>query len=520
MVNPSDNNVEKVEFLEPKNPLDPIVVFDPEFETTPIAMPYNESDISELTTNGDSVNYLKVNGVMIPLIKLNNKILEPNRLYSAIISLKEFLPKIELTVNDDEKNIQATDVPGMNNEITVVMIAPVNGANKKISMDFYITDCKFNQDNTVTYIGEYKCNGLKQTKYTQIGEEKLSTYEMLEYIAKDLKLGFAVSNGCKDINDKKWRQLYSKSYKDYILLQMKYAGLDEDSIFDTWIDEFGYLVLVNVSNIMSEEIDSKQLSIKVITGQPNTLPETGTPPQNVEEVYRIITNSSAVPGAHNLKISDYHSSVDNNRILNKGNLNKYYYLSSPCDENIISQEQVQVLENSIDGIEGIEDYQYENIEFIGTNQYESDDDFCPKYQNELITNFYNKLNAKTLEVILEDANYSLQRGMLVEVIIEEHDVKNKQFIANNMTNVLQTGKDTEEDRDIPSETFEQRSMIMDENNGMMNPALSGIYYINGIEFMYLAHLQRIQQVLFLVKKGLQNNLNNKYTSVKINLNQK
>ena len=276
----NENIPEKIEFVEPKNPLDPIVIFDPKIEITPVAMPYTGSDESEQTSNGDPINYLKVNGVTIPILKLNNKVLEPNKIYDLTISIDKFLPTIELTVDDETKNIQGTDVPGMNNEITVIMIAPVNGANKKISMNFYIVDCKFNQDNTVTYTGEYKCNELKQKKYTQIGDSKLSTYEMLEKIAKECKLGFAASDKCKEIEDKKWRQIYSQTYKDYISQELLYSGLDEYSIFDAWIDEFGYLVLVNISHIMSEEINPSQLSIKVISGQPNTLPNTGIPEQN------------------------------------------------------------------------------------------------------------------------------------------------------------------------------------------------------------------------------------------------
>ena len=60
--------------------------------------------------------------------------------------------------------------------------------------------------------------------------------------------------------------------------------------------------------------------------------------QSVEEIYRIITNSQESP-ASNLMITEYHIFVDNSTIMNKGTLNRYYYLNSPCDQNLISQEQ-------------------------------------------------------------------------------------------------------------------------------------------------------------------------------------
>ena len=501
-----------IEFIEPKNPLDPIVVFDPEFEFSTVVMPYNYDDESEVGDNGDTTSTLKVNGILVPILKVNNKIIMPQKVYDLTIYIKDFLPTIVLKIDDPDKNIQATDVPGMNNVITVIMTAPVDGANKKISMDFYITDCKFDEDDTVTYYGEYKCNELKQVKYTQLGDKPLSTYEMLEKIAKDCKLGFAATDKCKEIEDKRWRQIYSDTYKNYLLNELEYSGLDEDSIFDVWIDNFGYLVMANISYIMGEEINVKQLSIKVIGGDVVTdLPNNKVPEQKLEEVYRIITNSKETSGSHNLQIQEYFSIVNNENILNKGTLNRYYYLSSPCEQNTISQEQIQVFENSIDGLQGLEEYQYENIEFIGVKQ--SEEDVCDLYQAQIIKNYFNKLNSKILKVKLVHANYTLQRGMLVEVIINEYNAINKQAIINNGNNATTIDKDTP--AEAPAQTFEQRAMVADENNGITNPSLSGLYYINGMELIYNAGYQKFEQVLYLIKKGISNNILNKYTSVNL-----
>ncbi len=67
--------------------------------------------------------------------------------------------------------------------------------------------------------------------------------------------------------------------------------------------------------------------------------------QSVEEGYRIITNSKESPS--NLMITEYHSFVDNSKIMNKGPLNRYYYLNSPCDQNLMSQEQIQIIEKMV-----------------------------------------------------------------------------------------------------------------------------------------------------------------------------
>ena len=48
-----------------------------------------------------------------------------------------------MKINDIDSNIQASDIPKMNNVITVILTAPIDGAAKKISLDFYITNCNF-----------------------------------------------------------------------------------------------------------------------------------------------------------------------------------------------------------------------------------------------------------------------------------------------------------------------------------------------------------------------------------------
>lgn len=506
IVNVSNNSDTSIEFTEPKNPLDPIVVFDPEYEASVIILPY--TDYSDNKPSGDDRDPLNIEAIYTPLIKLNNKVIFPRDIYSMSIRLKNFLPEIELIVYDMEKNIQATDIPGMNNVITVILTAPVNGANKKMSMDFYIKDCLFEEDNTVKYVGELKVNGLKQVKYSQVGDKPLSTYEYLEAVAKETKLGFATTKKCKEIEDKKWRQLYSETYVDNIKKELEHAGIDEDSIFDAWIDNFGYIVMVNVANIMTEKVEYTQLSTKVIIGNNVTTTDEEIPRPNVEEVYRLINNSKSIASNNNLHFTEYHSIVNNNEIIKNGTLTRCYYLSSPCDGNLIKQEEIQVIELSVDGIEGVNEYMYENIEYLGTHQGE-EGEVCERVQEMIVKNFFNKIYAKVIEVKLDEPNYSLQRGMLVAMTLEEFNPRNKQAIMNNMEN---SGKLKEsEDQETPDETMKERETIIDDMNGTINPALTGIYYIKDMTFDYMGALEHVTQTLTLVKKGIQSNLTNKYT---------
>lgn len=517
----SVKNSETIEFVTPLNPLDPIVVFDPELEFSNIVLNYSDfSEDGSTTVEGlyDDENNLKIQGIRKPIVKLNNKVLTSHNISFMKISITKFLPQIEIEVIDTNGNIQATDVPGMNNIITVILIAPVNGANKKMSMDFYIEDCKFNDDGTVLYKGKYKLNDLRKRRYEQIGDKSLTTYETLSEIAKNCKLGFAASEQCKEIQDKKWRQLYSKNYIEYIETELQNSGLNEESIFDTWIDNFGYLVMVNLSHIFSAKIDAKQLVTKVIKGMTNDLPNDESPDQEVEQVLRLITNSRAVNSIHNLFIDNYKSVVNNSDILNKGTSNKYYYLTSVCDNNLIQEHNIDVIENSIDGLNGIDDYKYENIEYIGSCQEDEEEnsDKVPSIvQKQNIQNFKNKLNAKKLLVELPTANYSLERGTLIQVIIEEYESQNKRTILENLSNSIKTEKDGDNYEKKSSYNENEQNIIIDQNNSVPNPSLCGIYYIDGIEYNYFDGTDTVKQTLILIKKGIQNNINNKYTNPKL-----
>lgn len=506
------SDLESLGIKEPVNPTDPKVVFDPSYGFSAVVTPYFAEDDNPDTKTFEreklSQNVLKVDAIRVPLIKLNNKVIQVQHILDFRLSFKEFLPKLYLVIEDLNGTIQSSDVPGMNNIITVILTAPVEGANKKISLDFYITSCVFNSDTRIIYEGEFRLIGLKQIKTKQLGKSELNTYDCLQEIAKDLKLGFAATDKCKDIEDKKWRQIYGETYIDYIKQEIDYGGVDEDSIFDTWIDPFGYLVLVNIPFIMNEEIDYKQLTTTVVKGITNTESNDILPEQKVDNIVRVITNAKGLQFPNNLSVSLYNSIVNTEDIIEDGTFNGYYYLSSPGDQNLIQFKQIQVVEESIDGTKGAEEYKYEKTQFIGVEQQEN----IPKLiQKRIRKNYLNKIYTKQLEVYLDTPNYKLERGTLVQTVLFEYDKANKRNIMNNYKNSFETEIKVEQ---VPNTSKEDIDILMDDRYGLPNTSLSGLYYIKEVEFIYHEGYENIQQRLVLVKKGIQNNLVNKYAPSK------
>lgn len=518
-------NINNTQLKEPYNPTDPVVVFDPEFEKSNIVVRWNPQG-GEQPSNELAQNVLKEDAIRWPLIKLNTRVLDKTQIKSFKLEIRNFLPTIELEIFDNDKIIQGTDVPGMNNVITVIITAPVNGANKKISCDFYIESCEFT-NGIIYYKGELKLLDLKKSKFAQIGDKALTTYEFLQKIAKDCKLGFATTDHCKGINDLRWRQIYSQNYKEYIEDQIKFGGLDEYSVFDAWVDQFGYLVMVNLPYIFRENVDPLQLTTQVVAGETNDAPNNELPENTVHLVNRMITNNKDGNGAGNLYFNNYESVVDNEQNEKEGTLKTLWYLTNPCETNNITSKQIQIIENSIDGIQGSNEYEFETSEFIGVEMSDT-----PILVQKQISNSYRrKIFAKQLYIEMEKPNYSLQRGQLVQVITDEYEPVTKKLIIDNYTNseAIEETDMEKTDEDVESNVSDA---TINDSTSVTNPSLSGLYYINCVGFKYsgsssgvsdkngnqrkyISDEENILQYMYLVRKDLQNNIINKYTPPKI-----
>ena len=463
---------QEIDFLkEPYNPTDPIVVIDPEIANKVVLKTYD--DPSTKGKNEGGYNALKDDGINIPVIRLNNITLIDNQIDFVKIYFDSFLPKVHLSIKDTENVIKICDTPGYENEINIVIICDINGYYKKISLLFYITDFKIYGDY-IAYDGVFKLQTMNTHMMKQIGKGKLNTYNMLLEIAKENKLGFAATEECEKIKDERYRLIQTKTYIDYINEQINIGGLNEESIFDAWIDIFGYIVMINVSYVMNVEIDPNQLMIYSMVGMNDTF-NINDDSINIEAVKlpRTLIYNKTNPAQTNIQIDNFEVLINNNNIYNNGCLNTNYFMSSPCSQNIINTEQIQIIENSIEGESDINKYEFSKTKFIGIEF--SDTPFL--FQKQLHQRYFDKLRTKRIKVELTKLNLGLERGTLVNVIFKEY---------NNEVIKL----------------FSKENNVEQSADGKINPFLSGIFYIDSIIFEYKTENHKIQQYLYLIKKSI------------------
>ena len=490
----------------------------------------NEND-TEVGTN-EIIDETKTNGIYYPLIRIDQYTLEDDDIQLFILDYRGFIPTLELQVNDYNGIIEYNVSPGMNNQITVVIIPSKDGAYKKISLDFSVTTYEKLDDTTLYFRAEYKLLPLRisQTKslvapkYIPVfcnnehckkncdKPNELTTWEVLHNIALEVGLGYACTRDLKDIKDHLNRYMASQDYIEYIQEVVSYGGLDETQLYDCFISVYNYLTVINLPFVFSSNITYKNLDILATTKVLTT--DKGLPEQEFVKVARVLTNFNKIDCPNNLIFKDYGEFSYPSMVSNSGT--EQQMIAFGTDYNSIKKTDLQITENSIDG-RYVEEYRTRSIFDTYMNMTSRD----IKLQESIRLNYLNKIRCKGIWLILNDINLGLERGTLVNVIFYAYDTNTKAKLLDNASSAVfdekqLNGKESEPDKFDETKDINKANIISNEDIGVMNPALSGLYYIDGMEFSYVPEYDdKIVQKLFLIKKDYLNKMNNKHTSPRL-----
>ena len=506
IVDTRENIINDEHITEDKSRLnfcDPFVIFDPAFNASTVAKGFTSDNASDTGRMAEEQAMTMVDAIKIPIIKVNNRVIPSQDIISLNLYYDEFLPHIDCAIHDSQGLAKFADTPGFENVITIIMTMPGEVTYKKISLDFQITSFSPVGQN-IYYSGEYKYLPLETIQHKQIKctnpecqSEKLSTWELLWTIAKELKLGFAATESCKSISDNRYRICSGKKYKEYLLNEISFSGLDENSFFDVWIDLNGYIVMINVSWLLKTEVKTEELSIKVAHNIQST--STDATETKWTETNRTLTDFPMQPTDNSMKIESWEDISDNNIYYNGASKSfTGFTLSGGQSENTkIDKFDIQYKEDSKSGIKDASNYQqFQRWFFSGI---EMSDEIPVLQQKTLRENFFEKQRTRILKVLLVNQNFGLQRGSLVNVMIYETDKVKKYKLIEGMTNYGDT--DCTEWSDEQSQFLNE---VTDDGKGetpICNYTISGMYYIDKMEFQYSERNQKIQQYLYLIQKN-------------------
>lgn len=492
------------------NYTDPVVRHDPIIEKQVVPKPNITDDIEQDPSEVEvTTDVKKIEGVSIPIVLLNNTVLNVSNINTLVINYDGVVPTIKLIVSQQSNEIEFSDSPGLDNIITVVMTPRVNGAYKPISINFYINSVK-KYGTDLYYIGTYKLLELEQNKTEQIifpgcqdefcgldQNDSPTTYEFLHEIAIRCGLGYATTDEVKEISDNKYRFITNQTYKTAIEKHVNFAGLDEYSIFDWWIDLYRYLVVINVPWVLNEDVDLEDIGAY---SEYENLSESSvqSDAQQTRMSKRILTNHQQLGASTNIVIEKYKWITNNKSIRENGAANQYM-IGSAIGYNDganggINQHDIEIQEDTPDGMAGIDNYNFQKSSFLGFEMGNAEDGNTPVLVQEQIRNsYFRKIRQKRLKVELKITNFSLQRGTLVYLyIVEYNDQEQRRLLS-------------EEQMQDP----EIKTALMSGSTPFPNQSMNGLYYIDGMEFTYSKHQQQIIQSLYLIKKDPYENINSK-----------
>ena len=491
---------------------DPKVIFEPTFERTPINR-YILDAAQDKSALNSQVDTTRVEGVIVPLVKINSQVINANDLISIRLDGKGFLPTIEVIVNKSATYIKL-GTPGMVNKITVVLVPAVDGAYNKISVDFDITSVQ-EYSTSYRYSGSFFLPELNK-RFTQCikheGNRSITTYELFYELAKRAKLGYAVTDEVEKIKDTKVRLMRNQNYKECILEHLKFSGLDDKSFFNAWIDLYGYLEVCNMSWIMGLNTGPSDYAMHNENGinflnprvTHNNVSEPGEESPDLrlgKNTFRSINNWKLDEDPANNKIESYEWVIDNSFIKMYGTDNIYYAVDHIVrgGTNNIMSEHVVIKDETAEGQAYPDYYLCQKNKYIGTEMASTEDGNTPVlYQEKRRSAYFAKLNSKKLKVTMQDPNYALNRGIMLQVAIFEYDRNLKAEMLRNAGNTNKEGDMSDE----PTLSPEDKDKYMDYDTwGVLNTSISGMYFIDGIEFTYNINDHKINQVLYLIKRG-------------------
>lgn len=548
----SQNNLaDDTSLLSPTNYTDPFVYHDPEFSKSSVAkldQPQNQIGDDDIVGNpNEPYDSRLVDGIFWPVIKVNNMVVDDTMIESMVIHYDDFYPSLMLTLYDSSNYISFADVPGPNNVITVVMLPSLQNVYKSISIDFYIDNVRFDKDrHRVYYSATYKFLPFEQKLTAQLKypgcsmhlgdnahtvdssmnnvscnkepQAKPNTWEYLHMICMDTGLGFAATDKVQTIQDRLPRIINNMTYREYIQRQMLISGVDEDSVFDCWIDLYRYLVVVNVSYEMNEDISYRQLAINANLGIDAT--DADAPKPRTKYVHRTLTNYSSTGEPSDLTFtSDNFKEVANTALSIKGfdQQSNIMNIKGAASNTGIAPNSIETIDlkinvNSVDG-------QYrEDFATLVINPctIRVDSEYNTNMQRCIRENFFYKLRSRRYELILDKPNYGLMRGTLVNIAYFTDDPTEKQILLSSMGNLVGQQVDGQENTDLEIDGKTIRDLIQSEAIQLPVPSKSGLYYIDGMEFDYNANKQTITQKLYLIRRGNESSYQNRHTYPRIN----
>ena len=426
----------------------PIVVkFDnslPDQEIKKVLLPTSNEEGGNIDTDQSEV---KITGVYTPLVKFNNRVLPWEAVIKMTLRCDGFLPEMSVTFIDYDNISAQLDTPGPDNEVWLEILAPFDSIYKKIKLHFYVRNIYTNSvRKEVTADCIYVCDHLNDAILKSFG--KISTYELFEQIARELKLGLC--SNLDGTDDKIW--IYARGGDNYIniLKDSLRSGGSSTCVLDGWIDWWNNINLINLCEAYGGAADQ---DLKVwVKGAWNEV--------NPKDHYAPFQIPAEITNDYRVKTSPLY--VDGYSLCGSNTKNRW----RGTDRAILTWDTWRELPNSVlvqDG-SGVKSSVFTNYIYKGEFDGETMDS---RYliQPELSDLYHQKIENGMIRVCLQQPCLGLMRGSRVNVKWYDQ--------SNTTTHIYEANKGIETNIPMEDDSIREDSMI----DQTLNMKISGQYYI-------------------------------------------
>ena len=430
-------------------------IFEPTIEVKNLEILNKASDKSR----SDDIGERKI-GSTSPYLIIRDMQFFDDSVISFELSTEKFLPRVIATISDVNSRLNTDALPL--DDILSVYIKSDNKDFKGIRQDYRIINFhKRGNDYVVEAILEVKGLWVDRIK----GFEGTS-FEFLKVIAKELKLGF--SSNLEATNDKMYHICPNINYHDFINNElMNVCYLDNKSFFICYIDQFYYLNVVEVNRLVKRDWDISESS-SVYIGEEHSIDKT----REVGNQY--ISNHPRMGGKPAFLIEyDINNRAGRSGIKNGYKTNLIYY-----DKNNEKYDEFFIETITTDGITDndivikgeIDENHLENTRDISLGSYFQDNVHKNYYVAKVMNNYNSEELAKVnLPIEIAGIDFGLYNYQSIPLEIM---VKDQSYVD-----------------------LDQRN----EEEGL-NKALSGMYIITGLKYLYDKDDRRFFQKMVLKRR--------------------
>lgn len=456
-----------------------LTIVDPVIAPGKIELIDNESSGDFTDQKSKYANETSAVGAVAPFVQIGSNQIEIDEIKSFSLDLKDFIPKLQLSVKDQKGRLTHLEFPLDGDVITIYIRPPSSETNNPIHLDFDIVNVsKSGQGdiNTFNFNGVLKIPGIFKEICKSFKNE--TSYNHLIEVCEDLGLGFASNED--STSDSMTRICAYDNYSKFIKDTIETSYLNEDSFFNSYIDPFYFMNFVNVNKQFSEEDIIEEFPV-----EPTRIPidiQKGI--ETEEQLGPLVLSNSRNFAGSNIFITKFGLENNSANIWIKNGYKRYcQYFDQDLNEyssefmdplTTEGSEQTKIL---LKGKAGDDFYKDQvKYKYLGKQPSGEFDNVHDNFQWAKILNHQNnqEIEKMILKIELEALNFNLYRYQRIPILI--YDTGNLERMNSINDRDKNVGDDNFEE-DGGEELFDNRSYIKNE-------FLSGYYVIKDIIYKY------------------------------------